>query len=76
MISLIKSLFWIAILLLGAYFIMGLLGYKVNTRYFSHSQKQCEDRLKSCSSHLIHKGIDNAQCNFQCMNPKLIIKKK
>ncbi len=76
MFSLIKAIFWIIIILFGVYFVAGFLGYHVNTQYFSYSQKQCENKLKSCSSNLIHKGIDNAQCDFQCVDPKLIIKKK
>lgn len=55
---------------------MSFLGYGINTQYFTYSKKQCEIKLKSCSNDLLHKGIDNANCNFKCVNPKLIIKKK
>ncbi len=76
MLSLIKFIFWFLVVLFIAYYIANFFGYQINTQYFIYSQKQCESKLKSCSSDLIHKGIDNAKCNFQCINPRLIIKKK
>ena len=76
MFSLLKMIIWLVGTLVVAYFILGFFGYDVNRDYFSTSQKQCQERLKECSDKVIHQGIDNAQCNFQCVNPKIIIKKK
>ncbi len=76
MFSLIKALFWIIVTLFLAYYIANFFGYQVNRGYFTYSKKECEKKLKNCTNDLIHKGIDNAQCNFQCINPGLIIKKK
>jgi hypothetical protein len=75
MFSFIKFIFWSLVILFMAYYIAHFLGYQVNTQYFTYSRKECENKLKSCSNDLIHKGIDNAKCNFQCVDPHLIIKK-
>lgn len=76
MFSLIKLVIWLAGTLVLTYFILNYFGYEVNRDYFSFSKKQCEEKLKECSSEFFHKGVDNAECNFDCVDPKLIIKKK
>ena len=76
MFSLIKLIIWIAGILVVAYFVLGYFGYEVNRDYFSSSKKQCEEKFKECSQELIKKGTEGAQCDFQCVDPKLIIKKK
>jgi hypothetical protein len=72
----LKTLFWVAIILVIAYFGMGYFGYQINSEYFSYSKKNCQERLKECSDSLIHKGIDNVECDMLCINPNIIIKKK
>ena len=72
----IKSIVWVLVLLIIAYFIMNLMGYQINNEYFTYTKKQCQQKLKDCTDSLIHKGIDNAECNVNCIEPKLIIKKK
>jgi hypothetical protein len=76
MISLIKFIIWTAGALVVAYFVLNYFGYEVNKDYFSDSRKACQERLKECTEKVIRQGIDNAECDFQCVDPKLIIKKK
>ena len=76
MIEIIKSIIWIAGLLVIAYFALGYFGYEVNSDYFTYSKKQCEQRLTECTNNLVHQGLDNVQCNIFCVDPQLIIKKK
>ncbi len=76
MFDIIKSILWIAVILVLAYFVMNYYGYRINMDYFSYSQKQCEEKITECTNAVFHKGIDNAdKCNFNCVNPQLIIKK-
>lgn len=74
MFSIIKMIVWIAGLGVIAYFVMGYFGYEINMDYFTSSKKLCEERLQKCKDEFIQKGLDN--CNFKCVEPKLIIKKK
>lgn len=76
MFSLIKFIIWITGLLVVTYFVLGYFGYEPNRNYFKESKAECEKRLKDCQNQLIHKGTDGAECNFNCVDPKLIIKKK
>lgn len=74
--SLIKFIIWIVGLAVVAMFVMNYFGYEVNKNYFNESKAACEQKLKDCQNELIHKGTDGADCNFNCVNPRLIIKKK
>lgn len=75
MFELIKSVVWVAAALLVAYYAMGFLGYEVNSEYFTYSKNQCEQKLKDCTQKL--SGSDSLKnCDFKCVDPKLIIKKK
>jgi hypothetical protein len=74
--SLIKFAIWIVGLCVVTIFVLNYFGYEINTNYFKESKAACEEKLKDCQSQLIHKGTDGAECNFACVNPKLIIKKK
>ena len=76
MLGILKSIAWIIVILVAAYFVMDYFGYQFNLDYFKESKAKCEQRLKDCSESLIHKGIDNAECDFVCVEPNLIIKKK
>lgn len=76
MFSLIKLIVWMAGVLALAYFILGYFGYAVNMDYFSASRSACEEKLKECANNTLRQGINNAQCEMDCVNPSLIIKKK
>jgi len=77
MFDLIKSLIWIAIMLMLAYFIMGYFGYEPNLDYFATSKEACQKKITDCTNNVIHNGIDSTgKCNFNCVNPQLIIKKQ
>lgn len=76
MFGILKSLAWIILVLAAAYFILGYFGYRINMDYFKESRQACQQRIKDCSESLIRKGIDNVECDFVCVDPNLIIKKK
>lgn len=76
MFSLLKSLIWLAGTLVITYFILGYFGYEPNMDYFNESKAKCEERLKDCGKNLVSEGTNNAKCDFNCVNPKIIIKKK
>lgn len=76
MLDFIKSIIWMAGILVITYFVLGYFGYEVNSQYFTYSKKECEEKLKVCTNNLIREGLDNVKCDFQCVDPKLIIKKK
>lgn len=59
-----------------AYFVLGYFGYTLNMNYFTMSKEACQEKLKTCASNAMHQGIDNAQCEVNCVDPNLIIKKK
>lgn len=76
MIHLIKNIIWIVGFVVVAGFVLEYFGYEINKNYFEERKSDCQERLKNCQSELIHQGIDNAKCDFDCINPKMIIKKK
>jgi len=76
MFHLIKSIIWIVGFIVIANFVMDYFGYEINKDYFKERRADCQELLKGCQSELIHQGIDNAQCKFDCINPKSVIKKK
>ena len=76
MFSLLKLIIKIAVILFVAYWILRYFGYDINQNYFNESKAKCQEKLKECSQELIKKGTEGAECNFDCVDPKLIIKKK
>jgi hypothetical protein len=76
MFGLIKLIIWICGLAVVAYFVLGYFGYEVNREYFSTSKAKCEEKVKECGSNVVHQGTDNVKCDFNCVDPKIIIKKK
>ena len=76
MFHLIKSIIWIVGFIVVANFVMDDFGYEINKDYFKERRSDCQELLKKCQSELIHQGIDNAQCSFDCISPKSILKKK
>jgi hypothetical protein len=76
MFHLIRFIIWLAGVLVVTHFVLGYLGYEINRSYFDASKDQCHEQLQECRRNLIRQGLDNAKCDFQCVDPKLIIKKK
>jgi len=76
MFKLLKFIIWIVGLAVVTYFVLDYFGYAVNKNYFNESKEKCQQKLADCQKKLIHQGIDNAKCDFNCVDPKLIIKKK
>lgn len=76
MFKIIKLAIWIVGFVVVFLFVLNYFGYEVNRNYFDESKKRCQEKLDKCKSDLIRQGIDNAKCDFECVNPKLIIKKK
>jgi len=76
MFKLIKFLIWVVLFLVAAYFVLSFFGYEVNRDYFSGTKEECQERMKECTTAMIHNGIDHAECDLNCVDPKLIIKKK
>ena len=76
MFHLLKSIIWMAGIVVVGIFILNYFGYKFNTHYFNESKAACQERLNQCSRELIEQGTKNAKCDFNCVDPKLIIKKK
>lgn len=76
MIHLIKNIIWVVGFIVVTAFILNYFGYEINKNYFKERKDDCQKRLSDCKSELVHQGLDNAKCNFNCINPKLIIRKK
>jgi hypothetical protein len=76
MLSLIKSIIWIAGLITVTYFVLNYFGYEINRAYFSESKEDCQEKLKECSGNVFREGVNNAECDFNCVDPKILIKKK
>lgn len=76
MFDILKSIIWIIVILLLAYFVMGYFGYEINSDYFSNSKERCQEKISACTNTVLHQGIDSTgKCDFNCVNPQLIIKK-
>lgn len=76
MFGLIKSIIWIVGFAVVASFALNYFGYEINKNYFTERKNECQQKLKDCQKELLRQGIDNAQCDFSCVDPKLIINKK
>jgi len=76
MFSLLKLVIWIVGLVVVVYFALPHFGYEVNLNYFDESKEKCQARINDCTKELIQQGTKNAQCDFNCVDPQLIFKKK
>lgn len=76
--GLLKIIVWLVGVATIAYFALPYVGYTVNMDYFTESKKTCQTQLEQCQKDLLKKGIDGAKetCDFQCLDPKLLIKKQ
>jgi hypothetical protein len=77
MFSLIKLIIWIAGIITVSYFLLPYIGYELNLNYWSERKMVCQEKLQECQKDLIKGGIEGAKenCNIQCVDPKLLIKK-
>ncbi len=76
MFHLIKLLLLLAGLAAAAYFFLPYFGYEININYFTDSKDACQTRLNQCTKEYLEQGTKNAKCDFNCVDPKLIINKK
>lgn len=76
MVGLIKFIIWIVGFVVVSAFVLNYFGYEINQSYFKESKMECEKRLSDCGKQYMEQGTKNAKCDFNCVNPKLIIKKK
>lgn len=76
MFFLLRLIIWLAGVLAIGYILIGYFGYEVNTHYFDTSKTKCQELLQQCQKNIVHQGIDNVKCDYQCVDPALIIKKK
>lgn len=76
MIRILKSIIWLIGLAVVAYLVLDYFGYAINREYFNESKEECQKRMSDCGKEYVEQGTKNAKCDFNCVNPKLIIKKK
>ena len=76
MFHLIKFIVWLVGIVVVGFFVLRYFGYDVNMNYFNESKAACQERLNQCSRELVEQGTKNAKCDFNCLDPKLIIKKQ
>jgi hypothetical protein len=76
MFHLLKFIIWLAGIAVVLYFALPYFGYEINMHYFNDSKKECQDRVSECSKQLMEQGTKNAKCDFNCVDPKLIIRKQ
>lgn len=78
MFSLLKLIIWIAGVIAIAYFVLPYFGYELNSNYWNESKAACQEKLNQCQHDLIQSGLQGAKekCNFQCVDPKILINKK
>lgn len=76
MFHLIKFAIWLAGIALIAYLALPYFGYEVNLKYFTESKSVCQQKLNECSKEIVEQGTKNAKCDFNCVDPELIIRKK
>lgn len=76
MFHLLKFIVWIAGIIIVGVFVLKYFGYEVNMNYFNERKATCQERFNQCTKNLIEQGIKNVKCNFNCLDPKLIIKKQ
>ncbi|MFZ2299827.1 MAG: hypothetical protein WAW00_01680 [Candidatus Moraniibacteriota bacterium] len=78
MFSILKLIIWLAGVAVIAYFALPYFGYEVNLNYWNDRKAACQEKLQQCQKDLIKGGIEGARenCDFQCINPKLLIEKQ
>ncbi|MFZ5982224.1 MAG: hypothetical protein ACOYS2_01450 [Patescibacteria group bacterium] len=76
MFSLIKGIIWLVGFVVVAIFVLNYFGYEVNYNYFTESKAECQKRVEDCAKEFVEQGTKNAECDFDCVNPRILIKKK
>lgn len=76
MISLIKFIIWVVGFIVVSTFVLNYFGYELNKNYFDESKSTCMEQVNKCKTEYIEQGTKNAKCDFNCVDPKLVIKKK
>ena len=76
MFSLIKGIIWLVGFVVVAIFVLNYFGYEVNYNYFTESKAECQKRVEACAKEFVEQGTKNAKCDFDCVNPRILIKKK
>ncbi len=76
MFHLLKFIIWLAGIAVIIYLALPFFGYEINTKYFDKSTSLCQQKLNDCSKNIIKNAAQNAKCDFNCVDPGLIIKKK
>lgn len=76
MFHLLKFIVFAAGIAVITYFALPFFGYEANINYFNESKSSCQKRLDDCTKNLVQQGTQNTKCDFMCVDPKLIIKKK
>lgn len=76
MFHLLKMIIWGVGLFVVVSFGLNFFNYEINRNYFTERKDECRERIKDCQEELLHQGLDNAQCELNCVDPKLIIKEK
>lgn len=76
--SLLKLIIWIAGVGVIVYFALPYFGYEVNLNYWNERKADCQEKLNQCQKDLIKSGLEGAKekCDFQCIDPSILIKKK
>ena len=76
--SLIKLVIWLAGVAVIAFFALPYFGYAINLNYFDERKEVCQEQLTACRKDLIKSGFDGAKenCDWKCVDPKLIIEKR
>jgi len=75
MFGLLKFIIWIVGFVVVGLFVLEFLGYEINANYFNESKERCLEKLAECKDEYVKKGTENAECDFSCVDPKLIIEK-
>lgn len=76
MFTFLKLIIWIVGLFVVSAFVLNYFGYEINRDYFKESKIKCRNLMNQCAGKLIRQGIENAECDFNCVDLKFIIKKK
>ena len=76
--SLLKLIIWLAGVGVIAYFMLPYFDYELNWNYWNERKVVCQEALKQCRQDIFKNGWNGAKetCNWQCIDPKLIIKKQ
>ncbi len=65
---------------IGTLTLFGLryFGYDINWNYWEEQKSGCQDKLNQCQKDFLKSGLDGAKqtCEWDCVDPKILIKKQ